>query len=240
MRTLVVPALLLALAFLVTRLPAPSVPAGSPVEASTAAAPPAAAPNSHYPSNRPPLAPNPLVKLSIGAVEPRGWLMAQLQLMRNGLTGRLGEVSRFLGDDSGWITLKGKGWEELPYWLKGYGDLGYLLKDAVLRKETERWLAHAFRSQSRDGSFGPADNLAARDLWPNMVMLAALQSYYEATGDRRVPEPALSLEPGASRREPSGQAPHRGGRAARLAHGPAAAHEGRLYGPLERAQPLPR
>ena len=155
MRTLVIPALLLALVFLVTRLPAPSVPAGSPVEASTAAAPPAAAPNSHYPSNRPPLAPSPLVKLPIGAVEPRGWLMAQLQLMRNGLTGRLGEVSRFLGDDSGWITLKGKGWEELPYWLKGYGDLGYLLKDAVLRKETERWLAHAFRSQDRDGYFRP-------------------------------------------------------------------------------------
>ena len=186
MRALVVPALFLALAFLVTRLPAPSAPAGSPVEASTAAVPPAAAPNSHYPSNRPPLAPSPLVKLPIGAVEPRGWLMAQLQLMRDGLTGRLGEVSRFLGDDSGWITLKGKGWEELPYWLKGYGDLGYLLKDAVLRKETERWLAHAFKSQSRDGSFGPADNLAARDLWPNMVMLAALQSFYEATGDRRV------------------------------------------------------
>ncbi len=72
---------------------------------------------------------SPLVKLPIGAVEPRGWLMGQLELMRDGFTGRLSELSRFLGDDSGWITLKGKGWEEMPYWLKGYGDLGYLLKD---------------------------------------------------------------------------------------------------------------
>jgi DUF1680 family protein len=112
--------------------------------------------------------------------------MAQLQLMRDGFTGRLAEISRFLGDDSGWITLKGKGWEEMPYWLKGYGDLGFLLKDAAMRKETERWLVQAFNSQARDGYFGPADNRAARDLWPNMVMLAALQSFYEATGDRRV------------------------------------------------------
>src|SRR5512135_419519 len=150
------------------------------------AGPPTETPNQHYPSNRPPLAVSPLVKLPIGAVEPRGWLMAQLTLMRDGLTGRLGEVSRFLGDDSGWMTLKGQGWEEMPYWLKGFGDLAYLLKDAGLRKESERWLAQAFKSQARDGYFGPADNRGAGDLWPNMVMLAALQSYYEVSGDRRV------------------------------------------------------
>jgi len=186
MRTLVIPALLLALVFLTTRLPAPPAAFRPAEEVSTVTAPPAAAPNAHYPSNRPPLVPSPLVKLPIGAVEPRGWLMAQLQLMRDGFTGRLGEISRFLGEDSGWITLKGKGWEEMPYWLKGYGDLGYLLKDAAMRKETERWLHYAFVSQARDGYFGPADNREARDLWPNMVMLAALQSFYEATADRRV------------------------------------------------------
>lgn len=152
----------------------------------TVAVPPAAAPNQHYPSNRAPLLPSPLVKLPIGSVEPRGWLMAQLQLLRDGFAGRLSELSRFLGDDSGWITLEGKGWEEMPYWLRGYGDLGYLLKDAGMRKETERWLQHAFRSQARDGFFGPPANREARDLWPNMVMLAAFQSHYEAFGDRRV------------------------------------------------------
>jgi hypothetical protein len=185
MKYLVIPAILLALVFLQTRIGTTAVPAAF-LEATTVVLPPATAPNPHYPSNRPPLAPSPLVKLPIGAVEPRGWLMAQLQLMRDGLTGRLAEVSRFLGDDSGWITLKGKGWEEMPYWLKGYGDLGYLLKDAAMRKEAERWLVHVFQSQARDGYFGPADNRGARDLWPNMVMLAALQSFYEATGDRRV------------------------------------------------------
>jgi len=55
-----------------------------------------------------------------------------------------------------------------------------------MRREAERWLERVIRSQSRDGYFGPAANRAARDLWPNMVMLAPLQSYHEATGDRRV------------------------------------------------------
>jgi hypothetical protein len=185
MKYLIIPALLLALVFLQSRIgPLTELPA--PPEAASIHVPPAASPNQHYPSNRAPLAVSPLVKLPIGAVEPRGWLMAQLQLMRDGFTGRLSELSRFLGDDSGWMTLKGTGWEEMPYWLKGYGDLGYLLKDAGLRKETERWLLQAFKSQGRDGYFGPPDNRAANDLWPNMVMLAALQSFYEATGDRRV------------------------------------------------------
>ncbi len=185
MRYLVIPGLVLALVFLRVRIGASSGEEVHP-QASTVAAPAAAGPHPHYPSNRPPLAPSPLVKLPIGSIEPRGWLMAQLQLMRDGLTGRLAELSRFLGDDSGWITHKGRGWEEMPYWLKGYGDLGYLLKDASMRKETERWLQHAIRSQAQDGYFGPSDNREARDLWPNMVMLAALQSFYEATGDRRV------------------------------------------------------
>jgi len=185
MKYLVIPALLLALVFLQSRIGS-STGLPAPPEAASVAMPPAAVPNQHYPSNRAPLAVSPLVKLPIGAVEPRGWLMAQLQLMKDGFTGRLSELSRFLGDDSGWMTLKGTGWEEMPYWLKGYGDLGYLLKDAGLRKETERWLLQAFKSQGRDGYFGPPDNRAANDLWPNMVMLPALQSFYEATGDRRV------------------------------------------------------
>ena len=185
MRSFLVPGLLLC-GFLVIAFGATGLGSGPDVVPRTVKVPPSAHPGTHYVSNRPPLAVSPLVKLPIGTIEPRGWLLSQLQLMRDGFTGRLAEISRFLKDDSGWITLKGKGWEELPYWLKGYGDLGYILKDPAMRKETERWLGYVFRSQQADGSFGPADNKAEHDLWPNMVMLSALQSYYEATSDRRV------------------------------------------------------
>lgn len=28
------------------------------------------------------------------------------------------------------------GWEEVPYWLKGYGNLAYILKDSAMIAET--------------------------------------------------------------------------------------------------------
>jgi len=148
--------------------------------------PPTLAVNRFYVSNRAPLAPSPLVKLPIGSIAAKGWLLSQLQLMRDGLTGHLPELSRFLKEDSGWITLKGRGWEEMPYWLKGYGDLGYILKDAEIISTARKWLDIVFRSQQEDGYFGPPENRQNRDLWPNMLVLACLQSLYEATGDERV------------------------------------------------------
>ncbi|MGB9836401.1 MAG: beta-L-arabinofuranosidase domain-containing protein [Candidatus Saccharicenans sp.] len=150
--------------------------------------PPASRANSFYTANRPPLVFNPLVKLPVGRIEPRGWLLSQLQLMRAGLTGKLPEISKFLGPDSGWLTLKGKGWEEMPYWLKGYGDLAYLLKDQEMIAEARKWLEAILRSQQPDGYFGPIDNRESNDLWPNMLALQCLQSYYDYSGDRRVLE----------------------------------------------------
>jgi hypothetical protein len=142
--------------------------------------------NKYYVSNRMPLASSPLVKLPIGSIELKGWLLSQLQLMRGGFTGRLQELSKFLNEDSGWVTLKGRGWEEMPYWLKGYQDLGYLLRDPKIIATANTWMDRVFRSQQADGFFGPPDNRANRDLWPNMLVLSCLQSLYEATGDARV------------------------------------------------------
>lgn len=74
------------------------------------------------------------MKLPVGAVKPQGWLRKQMELMADGFTGRLGELSAFLEPEgNAWLDPQGRGtasfWEELPYWLKGYGDLGYLLGD---------------------------------------------------------------------------------------------------------------
>ena len=81
----------------------------------------------------------------------------------------------------------------MPYWLKGFGDLGYLLGDQ--RIIDERALDRGGARTSRRAATSARTNLAdaesgARvlDLWPNMVMLNALQSYYESTGDARVLE----------------------------------------------------
>ena len=151
-----------------------------------ALSPPSSSSNRHYVSNRPPLAPSPLVKLPIGTIEPSGWLLTQLRLMKDGLTGHLPELSRFLQEDSGWITMKGPGWEEMPYWLKGFADLGYILKDPAIILTANKWLDLAFQSQQPDGFFGPPENRKKKDLWPNMLVLSCVQSLYEASGDARV------------------------------------------------------
>ena len=148
---------------------------------------PAEGGNTFYVGNRPPLTPSMLMKLPIGNITPKGWLRKQLELMADGMTGHLREISEWLRDDSGWLTMKKRGWEEEPYWLKGFGDLGYVLKDERIIKEARRWLEAALASQQDDGYFGPPENKEKSDLWPNMVMLFALQSYHEFSGDKRIP-----------------------------------------------------
>ncbi len=144
-------------------------------------------PGSHYVSNRPPLRPNPLVKLPIGAITPRGWLHEQLVRMRDGFVGHLPEVSEFCRPDSGWLHPKEKAaWEEVPYWLKGFGDLGYVLKDSRIIREARVWLDALLASQDADGWIGPQPMKASGDAWPNMIMLFALRSFFEATRDERV------------------------------------------------------
>jgi len=155
----------------------------------------------HYPANRPPLHPSPLVRLPLGAVQARGWLETQLKLEAEGFIGHLHELSRFLAEDgNAWLNPEGIGdksfWEELPYWLKGYIDLAYLLKDQTMINEAKRWVKPTIVGQRSDGWIGPRRNLEMinsprgrkPDLWPNMIMLHVLQSYYEATNDPRVIE----------------------------------------------------
>lgn len=147
--------------------------------------------NKHYVTNQQPLQPQYFTKLPVGSVKPGGWLLKNLQLQRAGLTGNLGEISIWLSKkDNAWLTKDGKGkygWEELPYWLKGYADIGYVLNDPKMIKEARFWIEAVLNNQRPNGDFGP-DVLkkGKRDLWTNMPMLWCLQSYYEYSNDKRV------------------------------------------------------
>jgi len=147
--------------------------------------------NKWYTGNRAPLLKEPFSKLPVTAFRPGGWLRKQLELQRDGLTGHLGEISVWLTKkDNAWLTKDGKGrygWEELPYWLKGYANIGYMLRDSAMVKESMFWINTVLRNQRADGDFGPAVlRNGNRDLWTNMPMLWCLQSYYEFTHDARV------------------------------------------------------
>jgi hypothetical protein len=154
--------------------------------------------NDFYVGNRSPLLPSPLIKLPVGAIEPKGWVRRQLELQRDGFHGHLTEISQFLKKEgNAWLSPTGEGdhgWEEPPYWLKGFSNCGYILRDQRMIGESKLWIEAALASQKEDGWFGPdkgrksvATDLEGReDLWPNMIMLFCLQDYYELTGDKRV------------------------------------------------------
>jgi len=154
--------------------------------------------NSFYIGNKAPLTALSFIKLPAGSINPQGWILKYLELQRDGLTGKLGGISAWLDKkNNAWFSGNGQGdhgWEEVPYWLKGYGDMGYILHDEKIIAETKRWLEKVFQSQRPDGYFGPhmvetqhqENKGETYDLWPNMIMLWCMQSYYEYSKDPRV------------------------------------------------------
>jgi hypothetical protein len=147
-----------------------------------------------YTGDREPLIDSPLIKLPIESITPGGWLRHQLELEKAGMTGHLEEISKWCQfNGNAWSSPDRQGhsgWEELPYWLKGYGDLGYVLKDEAIIKNARKWIDAVLASQEADGWFGPRSlktSLEGKpDLWPHMVMCNALQSFCEYTEDPRV------------------------------------------------------
>ena len=164
--------------------------------------------NDFYISNRAPLRPSPLIKLPVGSIKPAGWLLEYLHRQRSGRTGNLSKISAWLQkENNAWLSKGGRGewgWEEVPYWLKGYANIGYILEDKEMIDEARIWIEGALNSQQPNGYFGPdfawksylaesertkerlAKETKVRDYWGNMIMLYCLQSYYEYSGDERV------------------------------------------------------
>src|SRR5690625_1286817 len=155
--------------------------------------------NKHYVTNRKPLSAQPYTELPIGNIKPKGWLLEQLNIQREGLTGNLDEVySKVIGSNNGWLGGDGDGWERGPYWLDGLVPLAYLLDDEKLKKKAQKWIDWSLENQQGDGYFGPVpfdeepepaqgiQKTPRRDWWPKMVMLKVLKQYYMATQDARV------------------------------------------------------
>lgn len=141
--------------------------------------------------NRAPLRPDAFIRLAPGATRATGWLATQLGYQLNGINGRMTEISHFLRyDDTGWIHPHLGGWEELPYWLKGFASLGYVTGDGRVRAETDRWINGVLATQAADGFFGPTALRTSLnngpDFWPHMPMLHAVRAHAEFTGDARI------------------------------------------------------
>ena len=150
---------------------------------------PVLAASANYPGYRAPLHGGYLLKLPVGKVRPKGWLLEYLKRQRTGLNGQLGTVSAWL-DKSGnqWLSDTGDhGWEEVPYWLRGYSSLSYILNDEAMKQESQVWFEAVLKNLKPDGFLGPRNTSGGRpEVWAQMIMLWALQTYYEHSGDERV------------------------------------------------------
>lgn len=133
--------------------------------------------------NRAPLAANAFYLLPLGSIRPHGWLLAQLRIQANGLSGHLGETWPDVGPNSGWLGGNGESWERGPYYLDGLIPLAYQLDDARLKATAQKFVDWTLEHQAPDGMIGPASN---NDWWPRIVMLKALTQYAEVTNDTRV------------------------------------------------------
>lgn len=141
--------------------------------------------NTNYVVNRSPLIEVPFTSLPIGAVKADGWLLTQLQLQKDGLTGNSEIIYSELNSNSAWLGGNGadSDWERPAYYVKGLVGLAYVLNDATLKTKAQKWINWAINSQQANGSFGPTTNT---DWWPRMPMLYAIRDFYDATNDSRV------------------------------------------------------
>lgn len=141
---------------------------------------------------------NPLTPLAIGDIVcHQGWLYEQLKLTSNGITGRLYEYGPYFKKEAnGFLNPEiNNGWEEIPYWLRGFYPLAVLLQDKRMLDVANKYFEAIFRSVDSDGWFGPAylkaynhtkQGKGIPDLYPNMILADALCLYYEYTKDARV------------------------------------------------------
>ncbi|HZL09542.1 MAG TPA: beta-L-arabinofuranosidase domain-containing protein [Prolixibacteraceae bacterium] len=117
--------------------------------------------------------------------------MKLLELQKDGLCGHLGEISAWLDkENNAWLSDGGDhGWEEVPYWLRGYADMAFIFNDPEMKKEAMIWIDAILQNQKENGWFGPevrSDETGNLDFWSNMIVLFTLQDYYEFSHDQRV------------------------------------------------------
>lgn len=123
-------------------------------------------------------------RLKVTEIRPNGWLMDQLKIQMNGLSGKLYEIWDSVGSYSGWLGGTGESWERAPYYLDGLLPLSYYLNDKEHWDLCCRFIEWTLNSQDETGNFGPVST--KQEQWSRYVMLKVLIQYQEITGDERV------------------------------------------------------
>lgn len=119
-------------------------------------------------------------------IKPAGWLLRQLRIQAEGLSGHLDKIWPDVSQ-SAWIGGDKEGWERVPYWLDGFVPLAWLLDDADLKARAQRYIDAILAGQKADGWICPCadDERAHYDMWAAFLICKALMVYGECSGDTR-------------------------------------------------------
>src|SRR6056297_440909 len=149
----------------------------------------AKAQDANYPNNRGPLVKSAFVHLPLGSVKPRGWLLKQMELQKEGLSGDAEELYGYIGDDSPWLggplpageprfyLYDQEMWAATIY-LRGLVPLAYTLDDEELKNKITKWVDWFLQNQKDNGQV-----VYEKYAWS---MLDALVDLYEVTKDQRL------------------------------------------------------
>ena len=137
----------------------------------------------NYPNHRGPLLKTKFVRLPLGAIRARGWLLDQLVVQKNGLTSHLGEiwevarVSAWEGDLGKNVTPECCVPRFVPRWLEGLTVLAGVLDDGRLKRMTDPYMQFILDVQE------PAAITPSVIAWSHLGRF--LPDYCELTGDHR-------------------------------------------------------
>ncbi|MGB9595356.1 MAG: beta-L-arabinofuranosidase domain-containing protein [Candidatus Poribacteria bacterium] len=133
------------------------------------------------------LAKRKFIPIPLGNIKPREWLLNQLRIQADGLSGHLDEFWADIAR-SGWIGGDAEGWERAPYWLDGVVPLAFLLDDEKLKEKVHRYMDYILTHQNPDGWLGPIKDARYKeyDPWPIFIIMKAMTQYYEATKDEKI------------------------------------------------------
>lgn len=155
------------------------------------------------------LKPPALRRYPVGRIRPCGWLRTQLKLHASGMGGTLDEFwpyikhSRWFG---GYLPDERDVPDSIIYWLDGLIPMAWQLDDRTLQEKCHHYIGMLLNRQQENGWLCPEGPIPEEldksvhnrngmfimseftDGWPLFGIMKPLIQYYEATGDRRIPQ----------------------------------------------------
>ena len=127
------------------------------------------------------------IPFTANELRPSGWLLRQLEIQADGLSGHLDQIWPDIRD-SRWIGGDKDGWERVPYWLDGFIPLAWLLDREDLKARAKRYIDAILAGQKEDGWICPcSDEERPRyDVWAAFLICKVLVVYHDCTGDNRI------------------------------------------------------